>query len=79
MPESAMAAAPFDANESSVGSMEVDEDGEELPVDGASEHPHSKVLLAVGEDRSEYSGREVCCCVAKHDRIWNGESIDISK
>jgi hypothetical protein len=47
---------------------------------GALGHPHSGTcdpLIAGSGD--EYAGSDVFACVAWHERIWKGESMEISK
>jgi hypothetical protein len=43
-------------------------------------HPHSYSSAAeLPVPPHEYAGRDVFACVARHDRILKGESMDISK
>jgi hypothetical protein len=51
-----------------------------LRRNAAPGHPHS--YSSAGEfpgPRDEYAGRDVLACVARHDRMLKGESMDISK
>lgn len=46
----------------------------------ASGHPQSATDMSCWAiSGAEYAGSDVLACVARHERIWNGESIDISK
>lgn len=55
-----------------------------LPVDEAGDieaafgHPHSYTVPR-GVGPLWYSGSEVWFCVARHERMWKGESMEISK
>lgn len=51
-----------------------------LRRNAAPGHPHS--YSSAGElprPPDEYAGRDVLACVARHDRMLKGESMDISK
>jgi len=52
----------------------------ELRRIGALGQPHSgtRAPLRAGSG-DEYAGNDVFACVAWHDRMWNGESMEISK
>jgi hypothetical protein len=54
--------------------------GGELRRMGALGHPHSGISSweAAGSG-DEYAGRAVFACVAWQERMWNGESMEISK
>lgn len=68
-----------DARLSRVGTLPLEDDGDVSFMTAAFGHPQSKVLLGLPVLESEYWGRDVYSRVAKHDRIWNGESMEISK
>jgi hypothetical protein len=43
-------------------------------------HPHSySSAVELPAPPDEYAGRDVLACVARHDRMLKGESMDISK
>lgn len=46
---------------------------------GAPGQPHSGVRVSLAGSGDEYAGSAVLAWVAWHDKIWNGESIEISK
>jgi hypothetical protein len=47
---------------------------------GALGQPHSGIRVSfIAGSGDEYAGSAVFACVAWHERIWKGESIEISK
>lgn len=47
---------------------------------GASGHPHEECSVSkVVDSGDEYAGRAMFAWVARQERIWKGESIEISK
>ena len=60
----------------SVGTYEVGE----LRRRGALGQPHSYSEVPLEADSGlVYAGNDVFACVARHDRMWKGESMEISK
>ena len=52
----------------------------ELARLGAPGHPHSVCSLnKVADSGDVYAGKAMLACVARHERMWNGESMEISK
>lgn len=52
----------------------------ELRRMGALGHPHSGIRVPPSAGSGdEYAGSAVLACVAWHERMWNGESMEISK
>ena len=47
---------------------------------GAPGQPHEECSVSrVVDSGEEYAGRAMLACVARQERMWNGESMEISK